>query len=150
MVIQNDGYQTTIAFTSALIGSGVTMANILAEKELTPPGVSGGGSNDATTMRNTAWRTVAPKTLKTLTPFSIICAFDPAVYDQMVLMINDNQEMTINFPDDSELVFWAYVDEFIPGAQVEGQQPTATLNIIPTNQDGDDSNAEVAPNYTAP
>ena len=149
MTIMTDGYQTTISFDSADADSGVIIEDIMEEKEVTPPGVSGGGSTDATTMRNSVWRTVNPKSLKTLTPFSLVIAYDVALFDQMVNMINDNQEMTITFPDESTLVFWAFIDEFTPNANVEGEQPTATIAIIPTNQDAGDSNAEIAPVYTA-
>jgi len=149
MTIMTDGYQTTITFTSGERDSGVIITDIMEEKEVTPPGISGGGSTDATTMRNTTWRTVNPKSLKTLTPFTLVIAYDAALFDQMVNMINDNQEMTITFPDGSTLVFWAYIDEFTPAANVEGEQPTATISIIPTNQDADNNNAEIAPVYTA-
>ena len=148
MAIQTDGYQTTISFSSAQIGSGVTMSNILKERELTPPGISGGGGKEVTTMRNTTWRTFQSKSLKTLMPFTILITYDTELYDQMMNMINDNQELTITFPDSSELVFWGFVDEFVPSGQIEGGQPTATVTIIPTNLDADDSDAECGPNYT--
>lgn len=148
MAIMTDGYQTTIAFTSAQIGSGVVISNIMEEKEVPPPGIAGGGANDASTMRNTQFRTMVSKTLITLSPFTLVVAYDPALYDQMMAMINDNQEMTVTFPDGAELVFWGWVDDFSPNAHVEGAQPTANVIIIPSNRDGD--GAEVGPNYTAP
>ena len=147
MVIQKDGYQTTIAFTSAEMDSQNFLLEVMEEKEVTPPGVEGGGANDATTMRNTTWRTMAPKMLKTLTQAPIVVAYDPEVYDEMVAMINDNQAITITFPDLSRLVFWGFINSFIPNAQVEGEQPTANILIIPTNMDGDNDDAEIAPDY---
>jgi len=149
MTIQSDGYQTTVDFSSSEISSDVIIISIMEEKEVTPPGVAGGGANDASTMRNETWRTMSPKSLKTLTPVTIVIAYDPALYDEMVAMVNDNQLITITFPDDSTLAFWGWIDEFTPNANIEGEQPTANITIIPSNQDADDNNAEVAPVFTA-
>ena len=150
MTIMNDGYQTTIRFTSAEMDSQANLLTLMEEKEVTPPGVAGGGANDATTMRNTTWRTMAPKVLKTLTESPFVVAYDPEVYDEMVAMINDNQLITITFPDCSRLAFWGWIDSFTPNAQVEGEQPTANIVIIPSNQDAGNDNAEIAPDYTPP
>ena len=150
MGIQTDGFQTTIAFNSSLLSSAtVVLTDEMEEKEVTPPGIAGGGANDASTMRNTLWRTMSPKSLRTLTPCTLTVAYDPELYQEMEAMINDNQQITITFPDDSTLVFWGWIDEFTPNASVEGEQPTATITIIPSNQDGDNSNAEIAPDYSA-
>jgi len=147
MTIMTDGYQTTIAFTSAQMDSQDFLLEVMEEKEVTPPGVEGGGANDATTMRNVTWRTMAPKMLKTLTQAPIVVAYDPEVYNEMVAMINDNQQITVTFPDLSRLVFWGWINSFTPNANVEGEQPTANLLIIPSNMDGDNNNAEIAPDY---
>jgi len=146
MSIQTDGYQTRITFTSDALSS-AEEALQFEIKELTPPGVSGGGAIDISTMSNETWRTFAAKSLKTLTPFSIVIAYDTALYEGMIDMCNDNQEIFITFPDDSVLTFWAYVDEFVPNAQIEGEQPTATVNIIPTCFD-EDAGEEDGPDYT--
>ena len=148
MTIQGDGYQTTIDFSSSEMTSDALIIRLMEEKEVTPPGVSGGGANDASTMRNTTWRTMSPKSLRTLTPVTIVIAYDPALYDEMVAMINDNQLITITFPDTSTLAFWGWIDEFTPNANVEGEQPTANITIIPSNQDADNNDAEIAPAFT--
>ena len=146
-----DGYQTTIDFSSFNTDSSdALILTLMEEKEVTPPGIAGGGANDASTMRNTTWRTMSPKSLRTLTPATFTIAWDVALYDEMVAMINVNQLITITFPDTSTLAFWGWLDDFSPGANVEGEQPTATLTIIPSNQDGDDNDAEYSPVYTAP
>lgn len=136
----DDGFATLIEFAE---DSDVQMW----EKEVTPPGVSGGGENDTSTMRNTTWRTRAPKGLITLSEASFSAAYDPAVYDEIIAMVNVNQEITITFPDNSTLVFWGWIDEFTPGANVEGEQPTADITIIPSNQNA--AGAEIAPVYAA-
>lgn len=146
MSIQTDGYQTKIVFTSDTLSS-AEEALQFEIKELTPPGVSGGGAIDTTTMANTTWRTAMNKSLKSLLPMNMVIAYDTELWDGMVAMCNDNQLIKIIFPDDSELEFWGFVDEFVPNAQIEGEQPTANVAIIPTNYD-EDASAESGPSYT--
>lgn len=141
MTIMTDGFSTTIAFPSH--------ASVkFDEIEVQPPGVSGGGAIDTTTMTNTAWRTKMPKRLKTLTEASLVVAYDPAVYDEIIAMVTDNQLITLTFPDNSTIAFWGWLDEFTPGNNVEGERPTADCTIICSNMN--DSLAETAPEYTAP
>lgn len=140
MAIINDGHATTISFSGA-------SSILLLEKEVTPPGISGGGENDVTTMHNSVWRTRAPKKLKTLSEMSFVAAYDPAVYDTIVAQCNVNQQITVYFADGSTLVFWGWLNEFKPGRIVEGEQPTAEVTIIPSNQNN--SGVETEPNYSA-
>jgi hypothetical protein len=135
-----DGHATLITFAE-------NGAIKLYEKTVTPPGVDGGGENDTTTMRNTNWRTRQPKALKTLTECQATCAYDPAVYDEVVAMVNVNQLITVTFSDESTVAFWGWLDKFTPGECAEGEQPEADVVIVPSNQDNDGN--EIAPNYTA-
>lgn len=136
----DDGMGTTISFAD--------FATVkFYEKEITPPSITGGGANDTTTMRNTTWRTSAPKKLKSLGDAKIQVAYDPACYDDVVDMINTNQLITLTFPDRSTVKFWGFVDEFQPTGIKEGAQATADVKIICTNQNG--SGAETAPVYAA-
>lgn len=144
MGIQEDGFSTTISFSAG--GSGIEV--FMAEKTVTPPGISGGGGNDVTTMRNTEWRTMAAKKLKTLTNGSATVAYDPAIYDEILALVQVNQLITITFPDTSTVDFWGFLDEFTPGDSEEGEQPTADLVIIPSNRNNDGT--EVGPDYTEP
>ena len=139
----DDGFSTTIAFSAS--ASGVSV--YISEKEVTPPGMSMGGENDTTTMRNTAWRTKAPKQLRTLTPCTLSVAYDPKIYDELLDLIGVNQSIIITFPDDSTLIFWGWIDEFTPGNIVEGEQPVADITIIPGNQNA--SQVETPPVYSA-
>lgn len=136
MGILNDGHSTIISFSA---DSSVSMK----EKEVTPPGIDGGGANDTTTMRNTTYRTRQPKELVTLDEMSAMVAYDPDVYTEILAMINVNQQITVTFPDASTLRFWGWINTFKPGRLVEGEQPTAELGIIPSNQDN--SGVEQAP-----
>lgn len=132
----DDGFATLITFSE-------NSAVSFYEKTVTPPGVEGGGEVDTTTMRNTAWRTRSPKKLKTLSNGSITVAYDVAVFDEIVAMVNVNQLITVTFPDGETLSFWGWLDSFKPGEIQEGEQPTAEIEIIPSNQNS--SGVEVAP-----
>ncbi len=135
----DDGHSTRISFANY-------PSVKLYEKEVTPPGIQGGGENDTTTMLNSVWRTKSPKQLKTLSEASGVFAYDPTCYNDLVSMINENQLMTVDFPDGTSLTFWGWVDDFQPQRLVEGTQPTAEVKIIPSNQNA--SKVETAPLIT--
>lgn len=135
----DDGFSTLITFANA-------PSIKLYEKEVTPPGVSGGGANETTTMRNTALRTMSPKKLKTVTPIKATCAYDPAVYTDIMAQVNVNQLITVKFADNSTIAIWGWLNEFTPGAAKEGEQPTAEISIEPSLQNG--SGVETLPVFT--
>lgn len=143
MSIQKDGYKTTIGFSSS--ASGIIFNVIAKEKGVTPPAIEGGGKIDITTMRNDTVRTFYPKQLYTMGDCSVVVAYDPDLYDEMVSVIGVNQTITITFPDGETLAFWGTLDSFAPNENVEGEQPTAVLTIIATNLD--DSNVETEPTF---
>lgn len=136
----SDGFSTTISLNSGAIK--------LYERTVKPPGISGGGAINKTTMRNTTWRTFAAKRLKTLTESSLKCGYDVAVYPQIVTNCQVNQLITVTFPDGATLAFWGFIDEFEPDDLEEGNFPMATVKIVPTNCDT--TGTEVAPVYTTP
>lgn len=127
----------------------ITLANLpnvkIYEKEVTPPGITAGGPIDTTTMRNTVWRTMAPRQLKSLTVVSATVAFAFDAQEAIAGQVGVNQEVTITFPDGATLTFWGWVEDFTPAAFTEGEQPTAALSIQPSNHDADGE--EVAPDY---
>lgn len=136
----DDGWQTLLTCAAA--------PNIaLYEKTVQPPGVIGGGANDTTTMHNEVWRTKSPKHLKELSDANMNCAYDPAVIDDIIAQVNVNQLWTVTYPDGSSETFWGWLDEFIPAEHKEGEQPTASVKIIPSNQDAD--LVETGPDFTA-
>jgi len=138
----DDGFSTLVTFSAS-----TSAALYFQEREVTPPGITAGGENDTTTMKNTSWRTKAPKQLLSLTPMSEVAKYDPAIYDEVVGMVGVNQQITVTFPDSSTLVFWGWVDEFTPNAISEGTMGTANVTIIPSNQNG--SQVETAPVYSS-
>lgn len=135
----DDGFKTLVSFANY-------PSVKFYEKEVTPPGLKGGGPNNTTTMRNTAWETNAPKKLKSMAEGSMNAAYDPQVYQDIPSMINVNQLITYTFSDGSSVAFWGWLDEFVPGTIKPGEQPTADVKIQPSNQNG--SGVETAPVYT--
>ena len=138
-----DGHPTTVTFFA--LGTGVTL--LMKETEVTPPGMEGGDANDTTTMRNTTWRTKQPKHLIELSDCNFVAQYDPAVYDQILSIINVNGIVRINFSDDSALEFYGWLKNFTPGNCVEGAMPTATCTVICGNQN--DTGTEIGPDYQA-
>ncbi len=131
----DDGFSTLVSLPSA----GVTFK----EKTVQPPGLDGGDAIETSTMRNTALRTMAPRSLYTLTDSPIVVAYDVDVYDVIKTNINLNQEIVITFPDSKTLTFFGFLRTFEPDALEEGTQPEATITITPTNVDL--TGAEIAP-----
>jgi len=142
----DDGFATTITFADQ--GSGTGPGITFWEKEVTPPGMDAGGPNDTTTMRNLLYRTKAPKKLITLTAMTLVVSYDAVFYDDVLAMMGDNQLITITFPDTSSVAFYGWLDKFVPGNVVEGEQPTATITIEPSNQNA--AGVETPPDYTTP
>ena len=123
-----DGYKSVYAFNRDPDIS-------LWEMEVGPPGMDGGDAIETSTMHNDIWRTMAARALKTLTESTFTFAYDPAVYTQLNNLINEEGSITQHFPDGSTLTFYGYlrVVEFDP--LVEGEMPTGTATVTPTNQD---------------
>ncbi len=130
----------------------ITLENLptikLFEREVTPPGFTSGGPIETTTMRNLAYRTSAPRKLKSLTPVTATVAYATIALTQIWAQIGVNQLITITFPDGSTIAFWGWIEAFTPANHTEGAQPTASLTVQPgmRNSDG----VEVAPVYTEP
>lgn len=116
------------------------------EKTIKPPGIDGGDPFETSTMFNTVWRTMATRSLKTMTPITVVAAYDPRVFDQIVVQMNVNQAITVHFSDDSTLDFYGAMTNFEPNELAEGTHPEATITFTPTNTHPT-SKAEVAPNY---
>jgi len=136
----DDGYQTLVSFAA-------DPTVLFYEKTVTPPGVDGGGEVDTTTMLNSTWRTRNPKALITLSNGSMTVAYDPACYPEIVALANVNTLITVTFPDGSTLAFWGWLNSFTPGENTEGEQPTAEIEVVPSNQN--DSGVETAPVHAA-
>lgn len=136
-----DGFSTKIAFEA---DPDVSFWEIGVQ----PPGIDGGEAIQTSTMHNIAWRTMAPRALKSLTPCQTTVAYDPNVYNNILDLINVKQSITVHFPDGSTLDFFGFLKSFSPQAATEGNMPTANVDIVPTNTDPDDG-TEAAPVLTS-
>lgn len=130
----------------------ITIANLpsvkLYEKEVTPPAISGGGAIDITTMRNTAWKQKAPKTLKDLGPVTANCAYAPKAIDDIKTQLLINQLITVTFPDNATFHFYGWIESITPSAVKEGDQPMASVVLQPSLSNL--SGVETAPEYHEP
>ena len=144
----DDGYQTLVTL-GIYSGSGVTI--LFWEKSVTPPAVEGGGEIDVTLMANVKYRTKWPKSLKTLGNVSMTVAYDPEIFNDLGMVsadiLNVNNLITVTLPDKSTIAFYGFINSFTPGELVEGEQPTAEIEIIPTLTH-DTTGAETAPVIT--
>jgi len=136
----DDGFSTIITFANLPLVK-------LYEKDVTPPGYTAGGPIETTTMRNLAYRTSAPRKLKSLTQVTATVAYATIAIDDVWSQIGINQLITVTFPDNSTISFYGWIEEFTPATHTEGEQPTAKLTIQTgmRNLEG----VEVAPVYAA-
>lgn len=136
-----DGFPTLIALADA--------PNIsLWEEEVQPPGMEGGPPNRTTTMRNLVMHTDQPQALKSMTPMTGVCQFDPKVLTDILNQINHNQLVSVKMPNGSFWTFYGWLNEFKPHRFVPGQPPKADYTVVCGNQDN--TGAEVLPAYVIP
>jgi hypothetical protein len=135
----SDGYQTLVAFQADPDVS-------FWEKTVKPPGVDGGAPVNTTTMHNVTVRTMAPRNLITMTDMSVKVAYDPRVYEQILLLVNTLTGITVHFSDGSTLDFYGWLQKFEPSDCADGAQPEATVVITPSNM-VPVTFAESTPNY---
>lgn len=125
----DDGFSTKVAFAADPDIS-------LWERSVQWPGIDGGDPIDTKTLENTTWETRAPQQLITLTDGSMTVGYDPAVYPQIIALINVMDWITIHFPDGSTLDFYGFLKSFEPNDLSEGDIPEATCVLSPLNEDG--------------
>lgn len=114
---------------------------------LTPPGVEGGELIPTTTMHNTALRTMAAQSLKTMTPMTMRCAYNAAVIDNLFAQVNNEQSGTLHFSQSSgSWDFFCAITNFAPDEIVENAMPLASVTIGLTNTDPL-TGAETSPDY---
>lgn len=137
-----DGYQTRIAFSLAPTAG-------FWEKTIKPPALDGGEKIPQTTMRNSALRTFAPRSLYELSDFTSTGAYDPDMYNVFRSLVNQKLgSVTITWPDGSTLDFYGFLQKFEPADLAEGTQPEATITVVVTNFDKA-NNVEAAPVFTS-
>lgn len=127
-IMLKDGYRTLITFSRDTDVS-------LWEKKVTPFGLDGRESIDQTTMWNNDYVTKAPRSLVDTTDGSMTCSYDPAVYTQLVAMLNVEQTITYTVSDGTTVAVYGYLQKFEPQEMEEGTQPEAKVTIVHTNWD---------------
>lgn len=148
-----DKMGTTVTSDEALIDGfsiTVSLANIptaqFFEIDVTPAGYEMGGPINTTNMRQTTYRTQQPKCLVTMQPITMTVQYSSNAYASQVLdEIGTVQAITLTFPDSTQVVYYGWVESFVPGAFTEGEQPTATMTIQLSN---DNAGVETGPAYT--
>lgn len=118
------------------------------EKTVQPPSLDGGDPIDTTTMHNVDWRTKAPRQLITSGDGSSTVAYDPAVYSQILAIVNRPTTITYTLPDGSSYAIYGFLQKFEPSALAEGEMPEATVTIVHTNWDAT-NRVEAAPVLTS-
>ena len=134
-MIQKDGFKTIISFAN--------IALLYAEKDITPPGYDGRGPIDTSTMRNTKYVTKWPKSLIDVTNTMVTVAYDPLMLEQIRTQCNKIQFITVTFPDLRKASFYGFVNSFKPNPSKEGEQPTAVMEVVSTNQNPAGAETEV-------
>lgn len=116
-----------------------TMSSIpdveLWETDVQPPGLDVGEPIDISTQHNVAFRTMAPPSLVTLTPHTIVAGYDPIIYTFLLAVMGIEQTFTVTFPSGQTLAYYGYVQSVEFSPLVENEMPLATLTIVPTNFD---------------
>ncbi len=136
----DDGFSTKISFS---LNTGIK----LWEVEMQLPGMSMGGAIDTNHMRRVAIVGQSPKKLIKYTDSSFPCMYAESTYNAMKAMMGKNQLITITMPFGGTVATWGWIDEFMPDPAKIGDTNRAMVKIIWSCEN--DSNAEVAPLYTA-
>lgn len=132
----DDGYQSKWTFAADPDVS-------LWEKTIKGPGQDGRDPIDTTTMWNETTVSKAARQLIDITDAKLVCAYDPKVWDQLLLLLNVNNLMTQWLPDGSKIDMWGFLRTAEPSELQEGEQPTIECNITITNRNA--SNVETPP-----
>jgi hypothetical protein len=123
-----DGYRSLIAFAA-------NPSVLFWEVSPTPPGIDNGEPIDTTNMHTGTWRVFRPRALRTLTPISCEANYHPLMYPQIEALCGIEGSITFHFPTGNYCAFYGYLRSAIPVAHVEGEDPTLSVVIQPTNWD---------------
>ncbi len=124
----DDGFSTTIVFAAR-----PTMS--FKEKDVKPGGFDGGEPIDNSTMRNTRYHTMAPRTLIKVDPITMNVTYDTRLISQAQALIIVRTSCTIHFPDASTLSMYCFMQKFEQQELKEGELPMASITVVPTNYD---------------
>lgn len=136
-----DGFKTLVIFAND------TDIDLWMD-EVTPPGWEGDDPVETTTQDNDVLRTFAPGSLAMIPDATFTCLYDPAVYDQVKVIINDPTTITYIFPNHDTYALYGYLRSFVPSGLKRGDRAEATVTITFTNADPTTCQEEL-PVYTA-
>ena len=105
------------------------------ERDVKPPSIDGGDPINTTTQWNVKFETFFPRHLIKLDSISVVAAYDPDVFADILANINVNQAMTFYWPDGSYVDFYGWIQKFEFGELKIGDFPTATVTIALSNTD---------------
>ena len=112
------------------------------EKSVGPPALNGGDPIDTTTMLNgpnypaeKGVRTKAVRALVSLDDFTLTVSYDPVIYADLMIILNVETTLTIQFPNGGRYAFYGALVSFDPGDLSEGEHPEASVTFTVTNQD---------------
>lgn len=123
----DEGYQSLITFAADPDLS-------FWEQVVGAPGIDGGDPVPTSSMHNVALRTLAPRKLRSLTPFQVQGKFSSGTLDQIAALCNKNGWITITWPDETDYSFPGYLKSFTPGQAQEGNPLVGTIEVVPTMQ----------------
>lgn len=123
-----DGFPSKVSF-SLLPGIDVW------EKSVTPFGIDGREPVDQTTMWNQIYTTVAPRRLRTVTPLTMTCTYDPLTWGELNNILNRVQSVSHFWSDGSTMTLWAFVQKVELAELKEGSQPEMTITVVPAMLD---------------
>ena len=123
----DEGYRTLIAFAQDPDLS-------FWESVVGAPGIDGGDPIPTFTHWNDARETYAPRALKRNLPFQVVGKFASGTLDQVDAIINQNDWITVRWPDMTGYSFPGFLKSFQPGQAQPGAPLEATLEVVPTMQ----------------
>lgn len=106
----------------------------LWEIEVAAPGIDGGEPVDTTTQHNDTLVTREPNSLIDLTPYDVVCAFDPIMYTRALTYVNKKDTTTVRFPDGTTLANYGWLQRLTSPSLVRGTMPVMTVTFCPANQ----------------
>lgn len=119
-----DGFTCTVSFAEDATVEVKTIS-------VKPPGITGSGAVDQTTMHNVAYNTQLPSPLAKISDMTETVAYAPAAFAKLVAMRGVLQLITWTWPDGSDPgEAWGWIETFEPGELVIGSRPTATITIM--------------------
>jgi len=124
------------AVGTVLTVGALSMCNV----QLGSVGFDGGDPIDNTCLTNNLYITKQPQALIEVPDIAFTCDYHPEDMAAVITEINENQQITLRFPDDAggvlgTLTFWGYLRSLTPNEAGRGEAWRAAGVIVITNLD---------------